>query len=110
MRPIADQIARQWNHPSFRLAGQFPWITEVNAQLVGDAPFELERTKLEIIWRHAAQLSQQYDSFSFEAVVLYLIRWEVVYRWTRRDETAGQEKFEQLVSEAMGEFADLFSS
>lgn len=106
--PVAAQIAREWKHPDFRLGGQFPWIGEVDAQLNGDAPFHVELTKLNIIWRHATRLTEQHDPFSFEAVVLYLMRWEVVYRWTRRDATAGQQKFERLVSEAMGEFAGMF--
>ena len=45
-----------------------------------------------------------------EAVVLYLIRWEIVFRWTSRDAAAGQEKFERLVAEAMGQYASMFQS
>ena len=47
--------------------------------------------------------------FTFEAVVLYLIRWEVVTRWIRRDAEAGQQRFAQLVSESMGAYADMFA-
>jgi hypothetical protein len=54
-------------------------------------------------------MADQYQ-FSFEAVLLYLIRWEIVYRWTRRDAAVGQEKFERLVNEAMGEYANMFES
>ena len=106
---IVPQIARHWNRPDFQLGSQFPWITEVEAQLNGDVPFDLERKKLEIAWRYAKRLAEQYH-FTFEAVVLYLIRWEMVYRWTRRSTEAGQEKFEQLVSETMGEYADMFTA
>ena len=48
--------------------------------------------------------------FTFEAVVLYLIRWDIVLRWTSRDAAAGQEKFEALVAEAMGRYADMFKT
>lgn len=106
--PVASQIARHWNHPDFRLGVRFPWIGEVDAQLNGDFPFDLERRKLDITWRHATQLADQYH-FTFQAVVVYLIRWEIVYRWTRRDAEAGQEKFEQLASEAMAQYANLFA-
>ena len=108
IEPAAAHIARHWTHPNFRLGGRYPWIAAVDAQLSGDAPFDFARSQLEITWTHTGRLAQQHDPFSFEAVVLYLIRWEVVYRWTRWDATAGQQKFQQLVSEAMGEFADLF--
>ena len=106
--PVAAQIARQWSHPDFRLGGRYPWIADVDARLAADAPFDLERTRLDIIWRHTGKLAQQNDPFSFAAIVLYLIRWETVYRWIRRDAAVGQEKFEQLVSNAMGKFASMF--
>ena len=107
--PVAAQIARHWNLPDFGLGRQFSWIGEVDAQLTGDSPFELERTKHRIVWRHAGRLAEQH-LFTFEAVALYLIRWEVVYRWTRRDAAAGEKKFEELMQEAMGEYAEMFGS
>ena len=105
----AEHIARHWNHPDFRLAMKLPWITDIDAQLCGDLPFELERTLLDIKWRHAKGLADQYR-FTFEAVALYLIRWEIVFLWTARDAAAGQEKFGRLVSEAMGPYANMFQS
>lgn len=105
--PVASQIIRNWNHPDFRLGSKYPWISQVETQLNSDAPFDVERTILNIAWRFTKQLSDQYQ-FTFEAVTLYLIRWEIVYRWTQRNAQAGQEKFEQLVAEAMGEHAEMF--
>ena len=86
-----------------------PWISEIDAHLGGSSPFELERTLLGIKWTHAKRLAGRYH-FTFEAVVLYLIRWEIVFRWTTRDAAAGQEKFERLVAEAMGRYANMFES
>jgi hypothetical protein len=103
----AEHIARHWSHPHFRLATQFPWIAEVETQLNGDRPFELEQKLLNIAWSHVKRLADQYH-FCFEALVLYLIRWEIVYRWTSRDATAGRGKFEQLVQDAMGEYGKMF--
>ncbi len=51
--PIAAQIARNWNHPDFRLGAQYPWIAEVDRQLNGDTPFDLERMRIELAWRRA---------------------------------------------------------
>ena len=106
--PLAAQIARNWNQPDFRLGAQFPWILEVDRQLNGDAPFSLEHTRVEISWRQIKRLADQYF-FTFEAIVLYLMRWELVYRWTRRNAEAGQAKFEKLVTDAMGDFAEMFA-
>lgn len=109
IEPVSGQISRAWNEPDFRLAAAHPWIADVDAQLNGDRPFDLDRKRLDIVWRHAKRLSEQYQ-FTFEAVVLYLIRWEVVYRWTRRNAAAGEEKFQQLVTQAMGRYATMFQN
>ncbi len=106
--PITATIARNWNQPDFHLGAQFPWIAEMDAMLNGDSPFEIERMKLDITWKFAKRTAEQFH-FSFEAVVLYLMKWEVVQRWILRDAEAGQEKFNQLVSEAMGDFKDLYA-
>lgn len=105
--PIAAQITRNWNQPDFRLGGQFPWIAEVDKQLNSDSPFDLERTRIDIGWRKVKRLADHHF-FTFEAVVLYLMRWELVYRWTQRNAEVGQNTFEQLVTDAMGDFADMF--
>ena len=105
--PIAAQIARNWNHPDFRLGAQFPWIAEVEKQLNGDSPFDLERKRIDVAWRQVKRLADQHF-FTFEAVVLYLMRWELVYRWTQRNAEVGQERFEQLVTDAMGDFSHMF--
>ena len=105
--PLAARIAQHWNHPDFHLGAQFPWIATVDAQLCGDSPFEVERALFEIMWRHAKRLADDHH-FDFEAVVLYLIRWELVYRWTRRNADLGMQKFELLATKTMGEFAELF--
>ena len=107
IEPIASRIARNWDHPDFRMGYEYPWIEEVDAQLSSDAIFELERTILNIIWKNANKLADQFH-FAFEAVLLYVTRWKRVYRWTQRNAEAGHEKFEQLVSEAMGEYAAMW--
>jgi uncharacterized coiled-coil protein SlyX len=106
--PIAAQIARNWNHPDFRLGGRFPWIAAVEKQLNSDSPFDLERQRIDIAWRQVKRLADQHF-FTFEAVVLYLMRWELVSRWTQRDAEVGQKKFEKLVSDAIGDFSDMFA-
>ena len=105
--PVAGEIARNWSHPSFRLGYRFPWIGEVDALLNGSTPFELQRKILDIGWQHMSRLSQQF-SYTFEAVVLYLIRWDTVFRWTKRDTDVGRQRFEKLVTDAMGEYAEMF--
>ena len=48
------------------------------------------------------------EPFSFESLILYLIRWELIYRWVSRDAVQGEQVFEQLANQAMGEFANMY--
>lgn len=108
IEPISSRISGGWSHPDFQMGNEFPWIGELDAKLKSDAPFDLERMILNIVWRYTGQLADQFH-FTFEAVMLYLVRWEGVYRWTQRNAAVGQEKFEQLVTETMGEYAEMFT-
>ena len=108
LEPLASTISNNWKQPDFGLGTQYRWIIEFDELLTGDTPFDLERKTLEVTWSYAKRLADSYQ-FSFEAVLLYLIRWEVVYRWTRRDATVGQRRFDELVAEAMGEYTEMFT-
>ena len=107
IRPLAQAIARNWEHPTFKLEHRFPWIAEMDSLLKAGDLTAVQRLLHDIGWRHWGRLSERYSPFSFEAVLLYLIRWEIIYRWTRRDAQAGAEKFEKLVTETLGKHANL---
>jgi hypothetical protein len=47
--------------------------------------------------------------FSFEAVVLYIARWDIMRRWQQLQAERGREIFETLVTEALGEYANIYS-
>lgn len=100
-------IARFWQQPQFNLGRRFPWI-EVIAQLLDeDHPLKVQTAIFDLMWDHFSRLAEEY-TFSFEAVVLYVARWEVIYRWTSRDAELGGRKFDQLVTETLGEYANLY--
>jgi hypothetical protein len=107
IRPLSTVIDRNWDHPTFKLEHRFPWIAEMDALLGAGDLTAVQRLLHDIGWRHWGRLAQRYSPFSFEAVLLYLIRWEIVYRWTRRDAPAGARKFAELVTETLGEYANL---
>ena len=67
----------------------------------------MEQIILEISWDHWYKLAEHYF-FSFEAVLIYLARWEIINRWLSRDAQLGQERFEQLVTESLSEYVNLY--
>ena len=74
-------------------------------QLLGTTDcLAVERMLLEVAWNHWTKLAEQYF-FSFEAVLLYLARWEIINRWISRDAVLGRQRFEQLVTESLDEYA-----
>jgi hypothetical protein len=64
-----------------------------------DAP-GLERILLEAAWRHADRLVGAHD-FDFEAVALYVLRWDLLDRWTRYDAEAAAARFGALIADAL---------
>ena len=105
--PIADHIRRNWKDPVFRLGSRFPWVITLEEVLNGNEPFEMEKHLININWQEWSRIANQYH-FTFESVILYQVRLEMIYRWTSRDAQAGLEKFNELVRQGMGEYANLY--
>jgi hypothetical protein len=100
------QIALQWDHPDFSLAERHPWIPLAEQALDREEFVEVERLLLEATWNEWVRLSEQYY-FSFETIVLYLVRWEIVNRWSHLDAERGRERFEHLLEERLGDFVQV---
>ena len=95
-----DRIRKNWHHPDFRLVREHPWIPHVREALDAGEPMQVERQLLSATWNRWVQLADQFY-FSFETVLLYLARWEIVDRWTRLDETTGRQKFDELLAQTL---------
>lgn len=100
-------IARFWQRPQFNLGQRFPWINRIEQLLAEDHPMEIQTAIYDLMWDHFSRLAEQY-TFSFEAVILYVARSEIINRWTARDAELGSRKFDQLVTETLGEYANLY--
>lgn len=92
-----DHIRKHWHHPDFRLLRVHPWIPRVRDALDAGEPLQVERQLLIATWNRWVKLADEFY-FSFETVLLYLARWEIVDRWTRLDESSGQQKFDELLA------------
>lgn len=103
---LVAPIRRHWNDPHFRLHRQFPFIEEFEARMSAGDAVSAERALFEFSWRIFCRVAAEF-TFSFEAVLLYLARWEIVDRWTSRDADAGGNRFEQLIEETLGDYTAL---
>lgn len=101
-------IERHWTEAAFRLEGAFPWVLEANTLLNANDSVELERLLFGVVW-HKLGLLAQGHYFDFEAVVIYVLRWNLVDRWCRYQSDAAVERFKNLIAEGLGNYANVFA-
>jgi hypothetical protein len=104
----AQHIRRHFNQPDLGLGHLFPRITEYQQLLQQGDMLTLYRGLLEATWVYLKRRADDYY-FSFEAVVLYVARWNIIHQWQDLDAERGRPIFEALVREALGEHANIYS-
>ncbi|MGB1270861.1 MAG: hypothetical protein ACPG5T_02175 [Endozoicomonas sp.] len=97
-------IRRNWSNPTLSLQHAFPWIPVAVECLNNKDYLTLEKTVMEAVWNKLNELSARHR-FDFEAVVIYLLRWNLVARWTAYNGDDAVERFNDLTQQALGEFA-----
>ena len=95
-----SHIQKNWQHPDFRLAREHTWIPRVSKHLESNQPLDVERELLTATWNRWVKLADNFH-FSFETILLYLARWEIVDRWTRLDAAAGRQRFDRLLAQTL---------
>ncbi|SHG26144.1 Protein of unknown function [Kaistia soli DSM 19436] len=95
-----ETIRRNWTQPDFGMARSFPWIAQAREQLESGDSAGLERLILDVTWRAAGRHEFGHE-FDFEAVVFYLMRWQLADRWARYDADAAAVRFAQLLDVAL---------
>jgi len=103
-----DHIRRHFNQPDFRLSHVFPGIIRFEQLLEQGDVLNLYRHMLGALWTYVRKRAEDYV-FSFEAVVLYITRWELMRQWQQLQAERGRAVFEALVTEALGEYAKLYA-
>lgn len=93
-------IRRNWHEPAFRLDGVFPWLPEANRLLALDDSIGLERLLLGTSWNHLERISDGHY-FDFAAVAIYVMRWDLIARWTTYQGEAGLQRFDELIAHGL---------
>ena len=104
-----DHIRRHFGQADFALGRTYPWLVPFDQLLERGDVLTLHRRMLMEAWDLMRKLAQDYDIFSFEAVVLYIARWDLIRTWRQLDPERGRNVFEPLVTEAMGEYAEHYA-
>lgn len=102
-------IERYWNEPGLRLQQVYPWVNEAERLIEARDSLGLERLLLGIVWDYLIRISEGHE-FDFEAVVIYVLRWDLIARWSSYDGSRAVKRFNALVDTGMGRHRHLFDA
>jgi len=99
---------RRFNQPDFGLTHVYPRLSQLAPLFERGDVLALYEGLTAGLWRYLKQRADEY-LFSFEAVVLYVARWNMLAQWQQFDAERGRPIFDALVTEALGEYAHVYS-
>jgi hypothetical protein len=102
-------IEQNWNRPDFGLTHAVPYVARFQQLIEQRDALAMERAILGTVYKELSRVSDLHH-FDFESVVLYVLKWDIIARWTGYDKERAQERFDLLVGEGLGEYADLFAT
>ena len=96
-------IARHWNEPAFQLSNVFNWALKAEKLLQQNEPLKLETLLLDVAFRQL----QRHDcnhNFDFEAVVIYVLKWNIINRTTQYNSYQAAQRFNQITGQIASAF------
>ena len=98
---VSEQLRRS-SAADFGLRGELPWIDAVIAAVNDEANLVEKEHRIDLVrWNESAELAA-FDYFDIDAILSYLVRVNIVARWTRLDDRRGREMFGRLLAELDG--------
>ncbi len=94
-------IIRNWRQADFGLRYRFPWLLEIDSLFKQQQYWRLERFLLNLAWRYYDRIGQGHY-FDFEAVVIYVLRWELRHRLSQYDGQKARQRFTELLQRQVG--------
>ena len=93
-------ISNYWHEADFGLSQRLPWVAKVNELLLAGKSFQLEELLLSIVWEHYQRQSLGHY-FDFEAVIIYVLRRDMISRWSGNDKTLALTRFNHLLDSGL---------
>lgn len=98
---VVDQLQRS-SAADFGLRGELPYIDGVIAAVNEEGNLLEKEHKIDAIrWNQAMELAQ-FDYFDLDAILSYLVRINIVARWTQLDAVRGRAMFDRLMADLDG--------
>lgn len=93
-------IRNNWEQRDFGIGRQLPWLDEVERLLNGGDSLALEKFLLNLVWQHYEQQGNGHY-FDFEAVIIYVLRWDVINRWNLYHERQAVDRFSTILDDRL---------
>ncbi|MEL6234320.1 MAG: hypothetical protein AAFR46_07915 [Pseudomonadota bacterium] len=99
---LTRRIVQNWSDPAFKLGRHLPWVPEAAELIAAQAPKKLERHILQVTFGQLQRFGTAHQ-FDFEAVALYVLKWNIFDRWARLDAKAASARFDALADAALAD-------
>ncbi len=96
MTKFGREIITNWQLADFGLRYRFPWLADAGQWLQQRQYWRLEQFLLNLAWRYYDRQGQGHY-FDFEAVVIYVLRWELRQRLNQYDGEKARQRFVELL-------------
>ncbi|MEM6536461.1 MAG: hypothetical protein AAF668_01890 [Pseudomonadota bacterium] len=103
---LGRTIGRNWRAAAFGLERSHPWIKDADHLVTEGDAYGLERLILETVDRDLRRRGALHQ-FDLEAVVIYVLRWSLIDRWSRYNTEGASRRFARLLSDVLGSAAGL---
>ena len=100
--PLHGKLSRHWDDADLGVVALFPWVNEARELVAGQDAMNLERLIIGAIWRKVSEIEDR-STFGFERVIGFVFKWEHTKRWLSYDAVAAKERFQQLMTEVIGD-------
>ncbi len=98
--PWTDVLRKNWAREDFGLNAVLPWIGELRRMLDGGRADAVERFLLLRVWEYISRVAFHHR-FSFAAVALYVLRWDLVQRASRQSSEQARHRFRELLDSSL---------
>lgn len=101
--PLVPHIEHHWDKPFFKLQSAYPWVVQAENYLHEGELLKLEYLLANLIWNKLDfMLIKNY--FGFEAVMAYLLKWDILQQWLSSHTEEAKTRFDELVLETINEY------
>lgn len=95
--PLVSTIQHNWDKPYFKLQSLYPWIIQAEKYLENGELLKLEHLLANLIWNKLDFMNLK-NYFGFEAVVAYLLKWDILQQWLSYNTKEAKIRFDELVA------------